>query len=847
MHTCRGIENISLPNTIRNKRKSDNILLIDENIKDTGWCMKDGNLVFVLDSKEQLICNKHYANFQTPIIINNNDRICPKMLSNGGILYRKKDSHELWWKTDFITYNLTPNINSDLPERIYDQKVSVITDNFEFTGKKIGIRYNIYPIGIDFYVEDKSIMKIYDRHMEKGVIVSGKININPTDEEILKFNNYGIFKIGEVLRIGDKNTGLDIWDSYIKSENILANNAKIENIETEKIAFGNSFLIKKENDLYWVSDKEYKLNEQNIQSYDFSYINNVIAEKTETKINELLDINKFNGFIEETINNKMSEYAKLSDMSEYAKLSDMSEYAKLSDMSEYAKLSDMSEYAKLSDIPQVEPVTNINKETDIIMSDSPCCNIHKLKFKAGCNIKKGDVLCINEDYVYKTYGGRIDYLNNILIPELNSDSTSLKELNSSIFYSMNSSNSDSSNSDSSNSDSSNSNLVICNSYYSETDIFNIITIFSIDGVKLNEYNYTISHENNILFSKVIHYENETAYLLYYIKGEKKITLCKISGIFTFPFVRQILEIDINHECECIEAVYDKINNLLMIVGYTMNNFVVVLVNNGEILEIGTIDDSISNIIITESKKLNILIIPGGTALISYGYSKTIIMYGMYNMIITSGETVMDYQSNDCISMLYNKKNGIITTIDKTISNYTYIQNFELFGTSIHKLSSKLLIDTPEPLACSYNETYDCYLLAYKNVSIFYKYVYVEDKINIGMAFSGSDANKVSLISINDSFYIIGRMSGIMSVIYKFINQYNGNPAEYIGIADNDANLGEDVLITSKGERFYCETNNLWTGKKIYLINTYQDFPNNLGLSGNILIGKCLCKNIIFIC
>ena len=38
-------------------------------------------------------------------------------------------------------------------------------------------------------------------------------------------------------------------------------------------------------------------------------------------------------------------------------------------------------------------------------------------------------------------------------------------------------------------------------------------------------------------------------------------------------------------------------------------------------------------------------------------------------------------------------------------------------------------------------------------------------------------------------------------LYKFVNQYNGNPADYIGIADNNANIGDDVFITTKGERF----------------------------------------------
>jgi hypothetical protein len=146
MASCRGKENISLPNCIKNKRKTDNILLIDDNIPDTGWALKDGNLIFMLDNKQHMVCNESYTHFQSPNIINDNDNICPKLLSNGGILYRKKDSHELWWKTNFVNYNLTPNINSNIPERIYDQKVSVITDNFEFTGKKTGIKYSIYPI-----------------------------------------------------------------------------------------------------------------------------------------------------------------------------------------------------------------------------------------------------------------------------------------------------------------------------------------------------------------------------------------------------------------------------------------------------------------------------------------------------------------------------------------------------------------------------------------------------------------------------------------------------------------------------------------------------------------------------
>jgi len=798
MASCRGKENISLPNCIKNKRKTDNILLIDDNIPDTGWALKDGNLIFMLDNKQHMVCNESYTHFQSPNIINDNDNICPKLLSNGGILYRKKDSHELWWKTNFVNYNLTPNINSNIPERIYDQKVSVITDNFEFTGKKTGIKYSIYPIGIDFYVNDKNIMKIYDREIEKGISISGKINITPTDDEIMKFNNYGIFKINDVLRIGTKHSGIDINQDFVSISNLSTNSLSTNNLSTNSLKIDNGILVKRDNDLYWVSDKEYKLNlnlseYQNAQdtgfndniaknhecNYNITEVTELINQNTTAKINDMLNSPQFDGFVKEIVDKKIYDNEVLHKSN---------------------------------------------------MSDSNSHAIPKLKFKAGCNIKKGDILCINDELVYKSFGGRIDYLNSI--------ENEYKLISTNMFSSnVNSMNSNNPNA--------NSNIIICNSYYSETDIYNTITIFSQLGEKINEYNYTISHDNNILFSKFIHYENETAYLLYYIKGETKLTLCKISGIFAFPFVRQILEIEINNECESLEAVYDKINNLIMIVGYTLNNFVVVLVNNGDLLEIGTIDNSISNIIITENKKLNILIIPGGTALISYGYSKTIIMYGMYNMIITSGETIMDYQSTDCISMLYNNKTGIITTVDKTISNYTYIQNFELFGTSIHKISSKLLIDTPEPLACSYNDIYDCYLLSYKQHSICYKYIYIDDKINVGISFNSIEALHVNLLNFYDCFFICLHFAN-NTHIYKFINHYNGNPIDYIGIADNNANIGEEVNITTKGEKFYYETSNNWIGKKIYLSDTYQDYPNNLSINNGILIGMCLCKGVIYI-
>jgi hypothetical protein len=311
--------------------------------------------------------------------------------------------------------------------------------------------------------------------------------------------------------------------------------------------------------------------------------------------------------------------------------------------------------------------------------------------------------------------------------------------------------------------------------------------------------------------------------------------------------------------------------MIVIASYVSNsqNFAVVLLGFNELdrLQIGTVQVGISTIsMVDDNKQIHLVLIPGGACVLSYGICKLVFIVSSYQGSITAGENYLDYESIDCVDMLYDQNNGVIMSLEKTISGSCYIQTLDVLGLSIQKQSSRgFKNSTMEPLGITYLSQLDSFVVVYANTTADTSNIYVQH-----FDFDGNDI-KLGLRYLDDSspdnfikreryvfevpgtkLCMYGSQSDIISV---FEDGYNGNPAAFLGFAMNSVVLEEykdpTCQVMIKGHIYTNEIDKLpltFVGKKVYLTDGNKKYPNNLSTNGQhgIFVGTCLDVNRIII-
>jgi len=388
-------------------------------------------------------------------------------------------------------------------------------------------------------------------------------------------------------------------------------------------------------------------------------------------------------------------------------------------------------------------------------------------------------------------------------------------------------------------------------------------------------------------------------MLYGIYGEadvitvKKINLSESNKVNNAgAHIGSLLDINVestllyttNQSVETFDAVYENSGSLdiLVLCMYSLGtrNFDTALFSvnpetNHDVV-LGHVSLSISmDSVIGNNKTLKTLLLPGQIVVISYGNTKTFILLpSVYTSAPSAGDTLADSDSSDCIDMIYDTVNGVIISVEKTITDTCFLQVLDIFSTKIEVLKSKKLgNNTIIPLCISYNTISSNFILFYSdavadgNVKA---QVFTHDGelinmhsiySNVGHAYAPMFAAKGSMVhmygkcvSQTDKAFVIGYLCGTNGVaLAAFDDNYGIQPNAFVGIANNNALTGESCEVIIKGQIYNGGSVNLpsgYVGKKLYLDSngSTNAYPTNLTstATGNVFIGTCLSVKHILI-
>ena len=399
---------------------------------------------------------------------------------------------------------------------------------------------------------------------------------------------------------------------------------------------------------------------------------------------------------------------------------------------------------------------------------------------------------------------------------------------------------------------------------------NIPDIHSVRCVKINHKSnrYIICYgkygdANNLTFKK---------FIVNYINNKVSVN---VESTFTYNDNKRIETFDITYD-----STY-SLDILVLLIYYTStNNMGAVLFkvypDSTDIIQSGYSNDSIlENPIIRKNKTCRVLTIPGNIVLCSYANTKTFLLLPSdHNIAYSIGDYTLDNESDDCVDIIYDTENGVIISIEKTISETSFLQIYDIFGTKIDVIKTKKLgNNTIIPIGLSYNPNTSYFTLFYSDnlhngnikVQIFHN---DGESINTSLIFinnnvvynSVMDNNKCILP--NNGKLVYYRGNNRHSLLYKsgidlyttsiFNDNYGIQPSAFIGLTNNEAKLGGDCEVILKGQIYYNDnmlpTN--YVGKKIYISGNSLDakYPNNLTIVplGNVFLGTVLTQNKILI-
>jgi hypothetical protein len=322
----------------------------------------------------------------------------------------------------------------------------------------------------------------------------------------------------------------------------------------------------------------------------------------------------------------------------------------------------------------------------------------------------------------------------------------------------------------------------------------------------------------------------------------------------------------------LDAVYDNVIDLLVTCAYTPANMdycVVMVTANGTsdeplLTDHPIIDPALTNgSIIDLNKQMHAVILPGQTVLVSYGNRKTTFIIN--TTAVMHGMTMIDYETYDCVDMLYDTTNGVVISIEATITPSCFIQALDILGTNIQRLTSKNFKNqTMEPFSIAYNAATGNYGLLFadgsNNSDMFIQNIQFDgEEFSFGMKYELNGVYVqnapfrmgkflMPLPGLYSYFAIWAAGTGVQCV--TFIDGFNGYPEDFLGVASSSATAGQVVQVTPRGTIYKTDItmNKSWLGKKLYVVKPSLAFPNNLSNVGTCgaFLGTCLTVNKIIL-
>ena len=361
--------------------------------------------------------------------------------------------------------------------------------------------------------------------------------------------------------------------------------------------------------------------------------------------------------------------------------------------------------------------------------------------------------------------------------------------------------------------------------------------------------------------KVLQIDQNTYVIVTLTQNTSTIKTTKIVNPFGVVPLIYSLTSQLPTQCSNITAQYDASSDCVVLAGYcaSQQNITIALILAGkdsENLQLGTIETCLSTTQLLEpNKQLHLVLIPGGTGIVSYGITKIVFVISSYLGSITYGDAFVDYESVDCASMFYDLEHNILVTLEKTISGSCYIQVLTIIGISIQKLTNRGFNNSNiEPLSVAYNSTLGQYTIVYatgvNNANIYVQvFEFDGDTITLGLRYQ--DLSGVYNLSNNRNTSNLYEIPGTNLFMYNygtnvisiFESKYHGEPSGYLGIACNDAEVAQPCDVLIKGHIYTSSVvlSSQWIGKKVYVSDVVKSFPDYLSINSRygVFFGTCL--------
>ena len=461
-------------------------------------------------------------------------------------------------------------------------------------------------------------------------------------------------------------------------------------------------------------------------------------------------------------------------------------------------------------------ISVVNKELHI--NDNPIYN-QNIKFRSSMDIAEGDLICMDlteNERVVKGLGGKIEL-------------TGIKEehpISYADVYDYN-----------------DSSFILA--YTTKTATSISITILLVDKY---DYNITKKYSNTFLCSDdVLNYitqiSNDNYTLAYCSKRSCLIKMISISNVFTTPFV-DAHDIILTSKCDSMCVKYDS-HYIVVYYNELSQEFRSIILDN--YFNVNINDQRLCNVYIQNISNIQLLNIPGGTWIISMGYVK-------FAMLVSAGylrcgDNAIDYNSVECIDMIYDQNHSVIMSMEKTISESFYVQTWDISGLNLQKLSNISFGNVNiRPLSINTNNNNYVAMYSIENKIYIQLFEYDGRALMIGLRYSCD----ISGIEKSQIFALRGTNKFIFyaNELVSFIANFQGVPAGFIGVATEDAREGDSCSVTVKGHIYYNKINmpENWVGKKLYITETNKPYPYYMSISplNGVFLGTCISRNKIIL-
>jgi hypothetical protein len=471
------------------------------------------------------------------------------------------------------------------------------------------------------------------------------------------------------------------------------------------------------------------------------------------------------------------------------------------------------------------------KNNELCVNDVNIYN-QNIKFRTSMDINAGDLICMDlteNDRVVKGLGGKIEYTGI----------KNEKNINYSIVY-----------------DYDDSSFVLAYSILQDESIeINILLIDKYDYDIKNKYTNTFICSNNLL-NYIIKTDKDNYTLFYCVEGSRKLKYVNIHDVFdTKVFIESTDEIELLSACDNMCIKYDSCY-IIVYYNNTLQEFKSISLDNN--FNINIAEQRLCNVYIQNTNTIQLLNIPGGTWIVSMGYVKFALLVSAGYM--RCGDTIIDYNSIECIDMLYDQNNGIIMSMEKTISESFYIQAWDILGLNLQKLSN-ITFGNVNITPISINVNGGNYVALYHDDKKIFVHMFdFNGRVyNIGLRFACERSTKIGTkidTKIDNNISQIYAINGTNKFIFytneliSFITNYQGIPSGFIGVAVDSASENELCSVTIKGHIYYNKINmyDNWIGKKLYITETNKPYPYYMSISpvNGIFLGTCISRNRIIL-